>query len=51
MPIDPPRETSLDAPVRIDNLDEEELSALDVHWRAANYLAVGHRSTSCPTRC
>ncbi|WRZ95095.1 phosphoketolase family protein [Streptomyces sp. NBC_01007] len=41
MPLDPPRETSLDTPVCIDNIDEEELSALDAHWRAANYLAVG----------
>ncbi|WP_329302710.1 phosphoketolase family protein [Streptomyces sp. NBC_00659] len=41
MPLDPPRETSLDTPVHIDNIDEEELNALDAHWRAANYLAVG----------
>ncbi|MGC4982894.1 phosphoketolase family protein [Streptomyces sp. DT193] len=44
MPLDPPRETSHDTlgtPTGLDRLDEEELSALDAHWRAANYLAVG----------
>ena len=44
MPLGPRRETSrdtLDTPTGLDRLDEEELSALDAHWRAANYLAVG----------
>ncbi|MFF8534356.1 phosphoketolase [Streptomyces sp. NPDC015532] len=41
MPLGPPRGTSLDTPARGDTIDEEELTALDAHWRAANYLAVG----------
>ncbi|MCT9011485.1 phosphoketolase family protein [Streptomyces rhizosphaerihabitans] len=44
MPLSPPRETSRDTlgtPTGLDRLDEGELIALDAHWRAANYLAVG----------
>ena len=47
MPLRPPPEASLytldtpDGLAGLDRLDEEELSALDAHWRAANYLAVG----------
>ncbi|MFF1284747.1 phosphoketolase [Streptomyces sp. NPDC058299] len=44
MPLGPPPPTSLDTsstPAGPDRLAEEELSALDAHWRAANYLAVG----------
>ncbi|MFG2576753.1 phosphoketolase [Streptomyces sp. NPDC048481] len=41
MPLGPTTETSLGTPAGIADSDEEELSALDAHWRAANYLAVG----------
>ncbi|MEV6171367.1 phosphoketolase family protein [Streptomyces sp. NPDC051954] len=44
MPLRPLPESSLytlDSGDDLDRLDEEELSALDAHWRAANYLAVG----------
>ncbi|MFI9569352.1 phosphoketolase [Streptomyces rishiriensis] len=41
MPLGPTTETSLGTPAGIADIDEEELSALDAHWRAANYLAVG----------
>lgn len=41
MPLGPITGTSLDTPGTPDRLDEAELSALDAHWRAANYLAVG----------
>ncbi|WP_109005046.1 phosphoketolase family protein [Streptomyces rishiriensis] len=41
MPLGPTTETSLGTPAGTADIDEEELSALDAHWRAANYLAVG----------
>ncbi|MFJ5306538.1 phosphoketolase [Streptomyces sp. NPDC088350] len=44
MPLGLPRENSrdpLDTPAGSGPLDEDELRALDAHWRAANYLAVG----------
>ncbi|WP_043665312.1 phosphoketolase family protein [Streptomyces xylophagus] len=44
MPLGLPRDNSrdpLDTPAGSDHLDEVELRALDAHWRAANYLAVG----------
>ncbi|MEU4872077.1 phosphoketolase family protein [Streptomyces sp. NPDC021608] len=41
MPLGPTTETSLGTPAGVADIDEEELSALDAHWRAANYLAVG----------
>ncbi|MFF9767857.1 phosphoketolase [Streptomyces sp. NPDC014636] len=41
MPLGPTTGTTLDTPGTPDRLDQEELSALDAHWRAVNYLAVG----------
>jgi phosphoketolase len=42
---------SVDTQQAFARLTEEELRALDAHWRAANYLAVGQVYLTGPPAC